>query len=187
MEDSSSKCQRTLPTHFALSCFKTIQKRKYQQEESHFIVVPLLEYFFFVNKNRIIHLNLTVAKSRQESSRQKELEALNNWIIEGIRDKKGKNIVLLDLRHLEDAPADFFIICEGDSNVHVKAIADSIHKRVKEETGSNPVHTEGSMNARWVLMDYFGTVVHVFYPETRLFYELEQLWSDAKVTEFADI
>ncbi|MFN7327239.1 MAG: ribosome silencing factor [Chitinophagales bacterium] len=132
-------------------------------------------------------MNLTVAKSRQESSRQKELEALNNWIIEGIRDKKGKNIVLLDLRHLEDAPADFFIICEGDSNVHVKAIADSIHKRVKEETGSNPVHTEGSMNARWVLMDYFGTVVHVFYPETRLFYELEQLWSDAKVTEFADI
>ena len=84
-------------------------------------------------------------------------------------------------------PADFFVICEGDSNVHVKSISDGVHKRVKEETGANPVHMEGSMNARWVLMDYFSTVVHVFYPETRLFYELEQLWSDAKVTEFADI
>lgn len=130
---------------------------------------------------------MTVAQERLSNSRQTDPEKLNQWIIEGIRDKKGKNIVQLDLRHLEDAPADFFVICEGDSNVHVKSISDGVHKRVKEETGANPVHMEGSMNARWVLMDYFSTVVHVFYPETRLFYELEQLWSDAKVTEFADI
>lgn len=132
-------------------------------------------------------MNLTVSNLRPTSSRQPNSEALNQWIIEGIRDKKGKNIVQLDLRHLDDAPADFFIICEGDSNVHVKAIADSVYSKVKEEIYAMPFHTEGSMNARWVLMDYFNTVVHVFYPETRMFYELENLWSDAKVTEFADI
>jgi ribosome-associated protein len=114
-------------------------------------------------------------------------EELNNWIIEGIRDKKGKNIVRLDLRKLDDAPADFFIICEGDSNVHVKAISEGIYSRVKEQLRAMPTHTEGSMNARWILMDYFDTVVHVFYPETREFYEIENLWSDAEVTEYAEI
>ncbi len=91
------------------------------------------------------------------------------------------------MRRLEDAPADFFIICEGDSNTHVKAISDSIYKKVKEEMHTMPAHTEGSSNARWILMDYFNTVVHVFYPETRHFYDIEQLWSDAETTEFADV
>ena len=120
-------------------------------------------------------------------TRDPRSEQLNHWIIEGIRDKKGKNIIQLDLRELEDAPADFFIICEGDSNTHVKAISDSIYKKVKEELHTAPSHTEGTSNARWILMDYFNTIVHVFYPETRQFYEIEQLWSDAETTEFADI
>lgn len=119
--------------------------------------------------------------------RQTDSEQLNHLIVEGIRDKKGKNIVQLDLRKLGDAPADFFIICEGDSNTHVKAISDSIYKKVKEEMNTMPSHTEGSANAKWVLMDYFNTVVHVFYPETRQFYELENLWSDAESTEFGEV
>lgn len=114
-------------------------------------------------------------------------EQLNHAIVEGIRDKKGKNIVQLDLRKLGDAPADFFIICEGDSNTHVKAISDSVYKKVKDELHSMPTHTEGSNNAKWILMDYFNTVVHVFYPETREFYELENLWSDAEVTEYGEV
>jgi len=114
-------------------------------------------------------------------------EELNHCIVEGIRDKKGKNIVQLDLRKLGEAPADFFIICEGDSSTHVKAISDSIYQKVKEATRTMPIHTEGSKNASWVLMDYFNTVVHVFHPETRQFYEIEQLWSDAEVTEFGEI
>ncbi len=130
-------------------------------------------------------MNQAVATYAKKQDSQ--IETLNHWIIEGIRDKKGKNIVQLDLRKLEDAPADFFIICEGDSNVHVKAISDSIYKKVKEELSVTPSHLEGSSNAKWVLMDYFNTVVHVFYPETRLFYEIENLWSDARFTEFADI
>ncbi len=120
-------------------------------------------------------------------TKQPQLEQLNHLIVEGIRDKKGKKIVQLDLRKLGDAPADFFIICEGDSNTHVKAITDSIHKKVKDELQTAPSHTEGSSNSKWILMDYFNTVVHVFHPETRDFYELEHLWSDAKVTEFGEV
>jgi ribosome-associated protein len=116
-----------------------------------------------------------------------QIEQLNHLIVEGIRDKKGKKIVQLDLRKLGDAPADFFIICEGDSNTHVKAITDSIYKKVKEEMDTAPTHSEGSSNSRWILMDYFNTVVHVFHPETREFYELEHLWSDADVTEFGEV
>jgi ribosome-associated protein len=115
------------------------------------------------------------------------MEALNNFIVEGIQDKKGKNIVQLDLRHLEDAPAEFFIICEGDSNVHVKSISEGIMKKVRDEVKTRPDHIEGSVGSKWVLMDYFTTVVHIFHPETREFYELENLWSDAKVTEYADL
>lgn len=130
---------------------------------------------------------ITTTATRRAKTRDAELEKLNHLIVEGIRDKKGKNIIQLDLRKLGDAPADFFIICEGDSNTHVKAISDSIYKKVKEELHAMPSHTEGSTNAKWILMDYFNTVVHVFYPETRRFYEIENLWSDAESTEFAEV
>jgi len=130
-------------------------------------------------------LNLTT--SRRINTRTQSSEQLNQLIVEGIQDKKGKNIVQLDLRNLGDAPTDFFIICEGDSNTHVKAISDSIYKKVKESLETMPTHMEGSTNAKWILMDYFNTVVHVFYPETREFYEIEQLWSDAKMTEFGEV
>ena len=130
---------------------------------------------------------ITTTASPRTKTRNTASEQLNHLIVEGIRDKKGKNIVQLDLRRLEDAPADFFIICEGDSNTHIKAISDSVYKKVKEEMHAMPSHTEGTSNAKWVLMDYFNTIVHVFYPETRQFYDIEQLWSDADTTEFADL
>ena len=114
-------------------------------------------------------------------------EVINDLIIDSIQDIKGKNILKLDLRKLDDAPADYFIICEGDSNTQVKAISDNIYKRLKEELGQRPTHTEGAQNARWVCLDFFDTVVHVFYKETRQFYQLEDLWSDAKITEYANL
>lgn len=114
-------------------------------------------------------------------------DTLNDLIIDSIQDIKGKNILKLDLRHIEDAPADFFIICEGDSNTQVKAISDNIHRRIKAEQSLNPVHVEGQTHARWVCMDYFDTVVHIFYRETRPFYDLEQLWGDAKFTEYENL
>jgi ribosome-associated protein len=137
-----------------------------------------------LKKQPNLRLSIAIAKRPKKFS---DLELLNHTIVEGIRDKKGKNIIQLDLRKLGDAPADFFIICEGDSNTHVKAISDSIYKKVKEEMHSMPNHTEGSSNAKWILMDYFNTIVHVFYPETRQFYEIENLWSDAELTEFGEV
>lgn len=109
---------------------------------------------------------------------------INNYIVDSIQDIKGKNIVKLDLRQLDDAPADYFIICEGDSNTQVKAISDNIHRRLKDEMGVFPSFVEGTQRSHWVCLDYFNTVVHVFYHETRSFYELEDLWSDARVTEY---
>lgn len=124
----------------------------------------------------------TEVKSQQLTS-----EDLNDLIIDSIQDIKGKKLVKLDLRQVEDAPTDFFIICEGDSNTQVKAISQNIQKRLKSETGTFPSHVEGEGNALWVCLDYFNTVVHIFYRETRSFYELEQLWSDAKFTEYQSL
>lgn len=111
-------------------------------------------------------------------------EAVNDLIIDAIQDVKGQNILLFDLRHLEEKPADFFVICEGESTTQVKAIADRVYQRLKHEIGMLPNHTEGQETSRWILVDYFTTVVHVFYPEARKFYQLEELWGDAIVTQF---
>jgi ribosome-associated protein len=110
-------------------------------------------------------------------------DGLQDQIIDCITDIKGKKIVLLDLRALDDAPADFFIICEGDSTTQVRGIAGNIERRLKDERKLHPGHVEGLQHAKWVCMDYFDTIVHIFYPETRRFYDLEQLWSDAGRTE----
>ncbi len=120
-------------------------------------------------------------------AQQLTAEALNDLIIDSIQDIKGKNILLLDLRHLEDAPADFFVICEGESNTQVKAISNNIYRRLKEEARTAPLHIEGQSNARWICMDYFSVAVHIFYKEARTFYELEDLWSDAIFTEYENI
>lgn len=116
-----------------------------------------------------------------------DTEGLTDLIVDSIQDIKGKNILKLDLRLLDDAPADFFIICEGDSGTQVNAIAGNIVKRLKEEVDTLPSHVEGRDFSKWVLVDYFDVIVHVFYPETRQFYEIEELWSDAQSTEYQNI
>lgn len=122
-------------------------------------------------------------------TQQKELkgEALNALIIDSIQDIKGERIMVLDLRHLDDAPTDFFIICEASSNTQVKAISNNVYLRVKKEGFSMPSNYEGQGNSLWILLDYFSTVVHVFYKETREFYQLEDLWGDAIFTEYDSI
>ena len=127
----------------------------------------------------------------RSSSEAKKLEItsemLNDLIIDSISDIKGKNVVKLDLREVEDRPTEYFIICEGDSSTQVRALAENIKRRVKMEAGMHPSAMEGTQGSKWICIDYFSTVVHVFYPETREFYALEQLWSDAVVTEYDDI
>ena len=98
--------------------------------------------------------------------------------IEGVSDIKGENLVLLDLRGLDNAVCDFFIIAEALSGTQVNAMAESVRKRVREEADDRPWHVEGSQQSEWILMDYVSTVVHLFQREARAFYDLDGLWAD---------
>lgn len=112
---------------------------------------------------------------------------INELIISAIQDTKGHEVLKLDLTQLDDSPADYFIICHGNSDTQVKAIANNIVKEVKQETGQTPNHVEGQQNGMWVLVDYFNTIVHVFYKDKRGFYNLEALWSDAISTQYENL
>jgi ribosome-associated protein len=106
--------------------------------------------------------------------------SLASAVVAGILDRKGENIVCLDLRKIENAVCDYFIICEGNSNIQVEAIADSVEDTVKKTLKQRPYRSEGWENALWILIDYVDVVVHVFQRETRQFYNLESLWADAE-------
>jgi ribosome-associated protein len=103
-------------------------------------------------------------------------------IIKGIEEVKGNDIDILDLRDLDTAVCDYFIICNGNSNTQVNAIVNSIQKLVSKELKDKPWHIEGTDNGEWVLMDYVNIVVHVFQKQIREFYNIEGLWGDAKIT-----
>jgi len=104
-------------------------------------------------------------------------------IILGIENVKGENIHQLDLRELDNTPCDFFIVCSGNSNTQVTAIVNSIQKNVSKKLSEKPFHTEGLDNAEWVLLDYVNVVVHVFQNSIREYYNIEELWGDAKSTQ----
>ena len=107
-------------------------------------------------------------------------------IINAIHDKKGENVVSLDLRKITEAVSDFFIVCEASSTVQVRAIADWVEAEVKSECDERPYKHEGHSAGQWVLIDYVNVVVHVFLAETRKFYKLEEMWSDGVAEEEAD-
>lgn len=102
-------------------------------------------------------------------------------IVEGVRRKKGESIVDLDMIMLENSQCDHFIICHGNSNTQVEAIARSVEETVEEYTGQNVWHADGYRNAQWILLDYSGVMVHVFQKEFRNHYDLESLWADAQI------
>lgn len=104
-------------------------------------------------------------------------------IIAAIQAKKGQHIVSLDLRKINEAVADFFIICEAGSQPQVRAIADHVQDQLLLVCGEKPYHHEGYHGLHWVLIDYVNVVVHVMHPESRKFYRLEEMWSDASVLE----
>ena len=104
-------------------------------------------------------------------------------IVHAIQGKKGENIVSIDLRKIPEAVADFFIICEGGSTNQVKAIADSLTVEVESSCGELPYKHEGEQALQWVIIDYVNVVVHVMLPESRRFYKLEDMWSDAPQEE----
>jgi ribosome-associated protein len=114
--------------------------------------------------------------------KKSDSEKLTDLIIKGITDKKAKDIVILDLQEIDNAIADFFIICHGTSRTQVEAIADAAIETTLKKIKSKPWHREGYENAEWILLDYVDVVVHIFQQEVREFYQLEKLWADAKVT-----
>ena len=111
----------------------------------------------------------------------KKSNVLVKAIIDSIKQHKGKEVVSLDLRKIETAVCDFFIICHGTSNTHIASIAENVRKEISKQMKEKPWHTEGEANKEWVLMDYFNVVVHIFNKEKRNFYKLENLWADANI------
>ena len=108
--------------------------------------------------------------------------SLIDEIIKGIENVKGEEIQVMDLNNIENTPCKYFIICSGNSNTQVIAIVNSIIKKVSKKIQEKPLHTEGLEAAEWVLIDYINVVVHVFQRKTREFYNIEELWGDAKST-----
>ena len=109
-------------------------------------------------------------------------EKLCDAIVEGMQENKAKEIVVLDLRELDGAITEFFVICSGDSDTHVDGISNSINRYVQKNLKEKHWNIEGKTNSDWVLLDYVNVVGHVFYQETRSFYDIEDLWSDATKT-----
>ena len=126
------------------------------------------------------------AASKAKQEFRSAADSMADAIISGLQEKKGKDIVMLDLRNLNSSVTDIFIVCHGDSSTHVEGLARSVEESVENETGEAPVHIEGKQNAQWVLMDYITVVVHIFQPEQRAYYGIERLWADAQIREIAN-
>lgn len=126
---------------------------------------------------------LATRRKRSSVARLTRNSKIFKAIIHAIQEKKGSNILSIDLRKIPEAIADFFIVCEAGSTTQVKAIADFVEAHVKEAADEAPYHHEGHAGAQWVIVDYVNVVVHVMLPETRKFYKLEEMWSDAEAEE----
>lgn len=109
-----------------------------------------------------------------------ESEVLCNAIVEGMQENKAKDISVLDLREVSGAVCDFFVVCTGDSSTHVDGISNSVSRFTRKTLKEKPWHIEGKTNSEWVLLDYIDVVAHIFYKDARSFYDIEDLWSDAK-------
>ena len=117
------------------------------------------------------------------AKRKTETEKLHKLVVDAILEKKGRDIISLDLRKIPDTPSRFFIITHGDSSTQVRAIFMSVLELTKAK-GFLPYRTESSKSAEWVIIDYVDITVHIFYKEKRAFYDLEELWQDAKATKY---
>lgn len=131
--------------------------------------------------------NLNVLNNRPKSpTRLTRNSKVFKTIIHAIQEKKGEAIVSLDLRKINEAVADFFIICQASNTTQLRAIADFVEEEVKKKCGELPFRHEGRQAQQWILTDYINIVVHVMMPDPRKFYQLEELWSDAPVMEHND-
>jgi ribosome-associated protein len=123
-----------------------------------------------------------MAKTKESETRRKL-----DLILEALKEKKGKDIVTINLEKVGYAICDYFIICHGDSTTQVDALSDSVYRTLKKELKIGAHHIEGNDNSLWVLLDYFDIVVHVFLNEKRSFYNLEDLWADGVLERIEDV
>lgn len=114
-------------------------------------------------------------------------QILCDTIVEGMQENKANDIVVLDLREIESAVCDFFVICSGDSSTQVDGICNSVARYTRENLSEKPWKLEGKNNSEWILMDYVSVVAHVFYKETRTFYDIEDLWADGIRTDIPNL
>ena len=131
-------------------------------------------------------LSILATRKRSSVVRLTRNSKIFKTIIQAIQEKKGENVISLDLRKIPEAVADFFIICEASSTTQVKAIADSIEEEVEKNCDELPYKHEGRQSLQWVLIDYVNVVIHVMLPENRRFYQLEDMWSDAPLEKYGD-
>jgi ribosome-associated protein len=119
--------------------------------------------------------------------RSLKIKALVDVIVKGMQEKKAENITVVDLREIDNAVCDFFVISNANSNTQVNAIADSVQKETLETLGDKAWHKEGTETSEWILMDYVNVVAHIFQTPVRDFYALEELWGDANITKIEAI
>ena len=129
--------------------------------------------------------NLPLLATREKSTftRLTRNSKLFKTIVKAIQEKKGENILSLDLKKISEAVSDFFVICEASNNIQLRAIADNVEEQVKKKCGELPYRHEGMKGEQWILIDYVNIVVHVMLPESRKFYKLEELWNDSRISE----
>lgn len=132
------------------------------------------------------HLASVTIPKRKSATRLTRNSKIIKTIIAAIQEKKGGNIISLDLRKINEAVADFFIICEASNHPQIRAIAENVEHQVRLMCDENPYHHEGYQSLQWVLVDYVNVVVHVMHEEQRKFYKLEENWSDAVSEEHKD-
>ncbi len=113
-------------------------------------------------------------------------EVLSEVAVKGIQEKKGLDIVRLDLREAEGAITDYFVICSGTSDKHVQALARSVEDLAFKELKDKPINIEGYPSGEWVLLDFVDIVVHIFQRDKRTFFDIEGLWADADVKPYED-
>ena len=115
------------------------------------------------------------------------IQDITTEIIDAIQDRKGKKITVVDMENIHTAPTRKFIICQGTSTSQVSAIADNIRESVLEKTGRKPYNYDGYRNSQWIAIDYGDIMAHVFLPDVREHYNLEDLWNDAQITQIPDL
>lgn len=118
---------------------------------------------------------------------QNNIKGISDIIVDAIQDKKGSGITIINLDAIDSAPASEFIICQGKSTSQVAAIADEIRERLSKERLLKPYNYDGYRNSQWIVIDYGNVMVHVFLPQFREFYNLEELWSDAEFENIPDL